>query len=106
MPTIGYYLGNIFTDMILSYNYWIAFVLLSLIGGNMIKESRETDDCPDANMTIPAMFALAIATSIDSLAVGVTFDLWMSLFFLLPFSLAVSHFSGLPSVSKRVVYLY
>lgn len=73
MPTIGYYLGNIFTDMILSYNYWIAFILLSLIGGNMIKESRETDDCPDANMTISAIFALAIATSIDSLAVGVTF---------------------------------
>lgn len=73
MPTIGYYLGNFFTEIITAYNYWVAFILLSLIGANMIKESTENEDCPDANMTIPAMFALAIATSIDALAVGVTF---------------------------------
>lgn len=73
MPTLGYYLGTIFTGMIISYNHWIAFILLTLIGINMIKESRETEDCPDANMMIPAMFALAVATSIDALAVGVTF---------------------------------
>lgn len=73
MPTLGYYLGTIFTGMIISYNHWIAFILLTLIGINMIKESRETEDCPDTNMTIPAMFALAVATSIDALAVGVTF---------------------------------
>ncbi len=72
MPTIGYYLGNFFTEIITSYNYWVAFILLTLIGANMIKESAE-EDCPDANMAIPAMFALAVATSIDALAVGVTF---------------------------------
>ena len=73
MPTAGYYLGTFFTDIITSYNYWIAFVLLTLIGANMIKESFEEEDCPDANMAAPAMFALAVATSIDALAVGVTF---------------------------------
>ena len=73
MPTAGYYLGTFFTDIITSYNYWIAFVLLTLIGSNMIKESFDEEDCPDANMAAPAMFALAVATSIDALAVGVTF---------------------------------
>lgn len=73
MPTIGYYLGNFFTEIITSYNYWVAFILLTLIGANMIKESLENEDCPDANMAVPAMFALAVATSIDALAVGVTF---------------------------------
>ncbi|WP_301860546.1 manganese efflux pump MntP family protein [uncultured Megasphaera sp.] len=74
MPTLGYYLGNFFTEFIMSYNYWVAFVLLTLIGANMIRESfDEEEDCPDANMAIAAMFALAIATSIDALAVGVTF---------------------------------
>lgn len=73
MPTIGYYLGNFFTEIITSYNYWVAFILLTLIGANMIKESLEKEACPDANMAIPAMFALAVATSIDALAVGVTF---------------------------------
>ena len=73
MPTIGYYLGNVFTALITAYNYWIAFALLSLIGANMIKESFEKEACPDANMSASAMLALAIATSIDALAVGVTF---------------------------------
>lgn len=73
MPTIGYYLGNFFTEIITSYNYWVAFILLTLIGANMIKESLENEACPDANMAVPAMFALAVATSIDALAVGVTF---------------------------------
>lgn len=74
MPTIGYYLGTFFTEIITSYNYWVAFILLALIGANMVKESMEkTEDCPNASMAIPVMLALAIATSIDALAVGVTF---------------------------------
>ncbi len=74
MPTAGYYLGAFFTDLITAYNYWVAFILLSLIGANMIKESfDQDDDCPTATMALPAMFALAIATSIDALAVGITF---------------------------------
>ena len=64
MPLIGYFLGSFFADMITKYAHWIAFVLLIIIGGNMIK-----DACMDAK----EMFLLAIATSIDALAVGVTF---------------------------------
>ena len=67
MPLIGYFLGSFFADMITKYAHWIAFVLLIIIGGNMIKE--KVDACMDAK----EMFILAIATSIDALAVGVTF---------------------------------
>ncbi len=72
MPLIGYYLGSLFTDIITSYTHWIAFVLLSIIGGNMIKESRSEQETLDASMSIPSMLLLAVATSIDALAVGVT----------------------------------
>lgn len=72
MPLIGYYLGSLFTDIITSYAHWIAFVLLSIIGGNMIKESRSEQETLDASMSIPSMLLLAVATSIDALAVGVT----------------------------------
>ncbi|MCM1157994.1 MAG: manganese efflux pump MntP family protein [Bacteroidales bacterium] len=73
MPLIGYFLGSFFTDMITAYAHWIAFILLALIGGNMIKESLETGECPDSSMSVKSMFLLAVATSIDALAVGVTF---------------------------------
>lgn len=72
MPLIGYYLGSLFTDIITSYAHWIAFVLLSIIGGNMIKESRSEQETLDASMSMPSMLLLAVATSIDALAVGVT----------------------------------
>lgn len=74
MPFIGYYLGSLFSDIITKYDHWIAFLLLLSIGGNMIKESFDRcDDCADPSMTIRSMFLLAVATSIDALAVGVTF---------------------------------
>lgn len=73
MPLIGYFLGSFFADMITAYDHWIAFILLVLIGGNMIKESFEKEEHLDASMTVKSMFLLAIATSIDALAVGVTF---------------------------------
>ncbi len=73
MPTAGYYLGSFFTSLITSYNYWISCILLSIIGINMIKESFDKEDCPNADMAVATMFALAVATSIDALAVGVTF---------------------------------
>lgn len=73
MPLIGYFLGSFFADMITKYDHWIAFVLLVVIGGNMIKESFEKEEHLDASMTVKSMFLLAIATSIDALAVGVTF---------------------------------
>lgn len=73
MPFIGYLMGSFFADTITEYDHWIAFVLLFLIGGNMIKESLEKDESVDASMKAGAMFLLAVATSIDALAVGVTF---------------------------------
>ena len=74
MPTLGYFFGSFFTTFITSYSHWIAFGLLALIGGSMIKESLEKDEEEvDASMTAKAMLILAIATSIDALAVGVSF---------------------------------
>lgn len=73
MPLIGYFLGSFFADMITAYDHWIAFVLLVIIGGNMIKEAFEKEEHLDASMTVKSMFLLAIATSIDALAIGVTF---------------------------------
>lgn len=73
MPLIGYFLGSFFTEMITKYAHWIAFILLAVIGGNMIKEALGEDEQLDANMEPKNMFLLAVATSIDALAVGVTF---------------------------------
>lgn len=72
MPLIGYYLGRYFTDIVNAWSHWIAFVLLAFIGGNMIKESFEEGQCVDCDMCPKAMVLLAIATSIDALAVGVS----------------------------------
>ncbi len=73
MPLIGYFLGSFFAEMIEKYDYWVAFVLLAIIGGNMIKESFGKDEKVDSSMDVKSMLLLAIATSIDALAVGVTF---------------------------------
>lgn len=75
MPAIGYFLGSFFADMVTKYAHWVAFILLAFIGGNMIKESFEKDECEncgDAAMDVKTMFVLAIATSIDAMAVGVS----------------------------------
>lgn len=74
MPAIGYLLGSQFEQYIVNIDHWIAFVLLAFIGGNMVKESLS--HCPDEaddSLAIKDMFLLAVATSIDALAVGVTF---------------------------------
>lgn len=76
MPLIGYYLGASFSDLISSVTHWIAFALLLLIGGNMIREAvwGDDDDCsPDFSPA--AMLPMAIATSIDALAVGVAISM-------------------------------
>ena len=73
MPLIGYFLGSFFADMITKYSHWIAFILLLFIGGNMIKESFDEEENVNADMGVKNMFLLAVATSIDALAVGVTF---------------------------------
>ena len=73
MPLVGYLLGTGFQEKIQSIDHWIAFILLSLIGINMIRESGGEAENLDACFTFKAMLPLAVATSIDALAVGVTF---------------------------------
>ncbi len=75
MPLIGYFLGAQFKDAINAYAHWIAFGLLTLIGSNMIREAVFDKDEPetDSALSVRSMLPLAVATSIDALAVGVTF---------------------------------
>ena len=74
MPLLGWLLGVRFQSVIVSIDHWIAFALLGPIGLNMIRESREDEEeCLDCSFGFRAMLPLAIATSIDALAVGVTF---------------------------------
>ena len=72
MPLIGYLLGVQFQGIITSIDHWIAFVLLALIGLNMVKESRSAPEDESPDFSPRAMFPLAIATSIDALALGVS----------------------------------
>lgn len=76
MPTIGYFLGSTFEKYITSFDHWVAFVLLAIIGGNMIREgvSKDEEKANDS-FSFKTMIVLAIATSIDALAVGITFAL-------------------------------
>lgn len=74
MPLIGFFLGSLFAGYIEAFDHWIAFALLALIGANMIKESLDGDTCPaDTSFGFKTMFTMAVATSIDALAVGVSF---------------------------------
>lgn len=73
MPVLGWMLGKQFEELIKNVDHWIAFVLLALIGANMIRESFGEPDSQSASFSFRTMLPLAIATSIDALAVGVTF---------------------------------
>ena len=76
MPLIGYTIGIQFESLITSFDHWIAFALLVLIGGNMIREALEPekdDELPNEDLSFRSMLLLAIATSIDALAIGITF---------------------------------
>ena len=74
MPALGYLLGSQFSTYITSIDHWIAFILLSIIGGNMIKEAlSKEEECANDSLAFKEMIILALATSIDALAVGVTF---------------------------------
>ena len=74
MQAIGYILGAKLQEAIASIDHWIAFVLLALIGGNMIHEALDNDEEEaDASLDVKTMFLLAVATSIDALAIGITF---------------------------------
>lgn len=76
MPTLGYLLGTTFERYITSVDHWVAFVLLCLIGGNMLKEAFSKEEKEEsASFDFKSMLLLAVATSIDALAVGITFAL-------------------------------
>ena len=78
MPLIGFFLGTLFAEAIQAFDHWVAFVLLAIIGANMLKEafSKETEEACDVNgevdMSAKTMFVMAVATSIDALAVGIS----------------------------------
>ncbi len=78
MPLIGFLLGSLFADAIMSFDHWISFLLLSLIGANMLKEAfskKDECDCSDSDFSVKAMLTMAIATSIDAMAVGISLAL-------------------------------
>ena len=73
MPLIGYFLGTLFSDAIEAFDHWVAFGLLALIGINMLREAfgGEEEECCD-DLSVKKMFVMAVATSIDALAVGIS----------------------------------
>ena len=78
MPLIGFFLGSLFAEAIVAIDHWIALVLLCLIGINMLREAFEKEEeccCKEADLSVKTMFVMAVATSIDALAVGITLAL-------------------------------
>ena len=77
MPLIGFFLGTLFAEAIEAVDHWVAFILLGIIGINMLKEAFENGECEccsdaNADMSPKTMFVMAVATSIDALAVGIS----------------------------------
>ena len=73
MPIIGYFLGSLFAEAIEAIDHWIAFTLLALIGANMIREAlSKKEEEVSADLSVKTMFLMAVATSIDALAVGIS----------------------------------
>lgn len=76
MPLIGFFLGTLFAEAIEAFDHWVAFGLLAFIGINMLKEAfeKEKDSCDanEADLSVKTMFVMAVATSIDALAVGIS----------------------------------
>jgi putative Mn2+ efflux pump MntP len=88
MPTIGFFLGTLFAEAIQAIDHWVAFILLAMIGVNMLKEALGNDcDCEEQNadLSVKTMFVMAVATSIDALAVGISLamaggvNIWLSI---------------------------
>ena len=92
MPLIGFYLGTLFASAIEAVDHWVAFALLGIIGANMLKEALEKhDECcccaeeHNADLGVRTMFVMAVATSIDALAVGISLamaggvNIWLSI---------------------------
>ena len=76
MPLVGFFLGTMFAEAIEAFDHWVAFGLLAIIGFNMLREafSKECDCCEDqdADLSFKTMFVMAVATSIDAMAVGIS----------------------------------
>lgn len=76
MPLLGFFLGAVFTEAIEAFDHWVAFGLLALIGVNMLREAfgkdEEDAEPADADLSVKTMFIMAVATSIDALAVGIS----------------------------------
>ena len=77
MPLIGFFLGTLFADAIEAFDHWVAFVLLGILGINMLRDAFSKEECEscDANgadLSVKTMFVMAVATSIDALAVGIS----------------------------------
>ena len=77
MPLIGFFLGTLFAEAIEAVDHWVAFILLGIIGINMLKEAFERNECEcctdaNADLSPKTMFVMAVATSIDALAVGIS----------------------------------
>ena len=79
MPTVGFFLGTLFAEAIQAVDHWVAFLLLGIIGFNMLKDAFEGGEeccccCEESNadLSVKTMFVMAVATSIDALAVGIS----------------------------------
>ena len=100
MPVAGYFLGSTFANYFTNIDHWIAFVLLSIIGGKMLYDTFTGDDeeGADADFRFKTMFVLAVATSIDALAIGVSLaflkaDIWSAIAFIGATTAAFSAFA-------------
>ena len=92
MPTLGFFLGTLFAAAIQAIDHWVAFVLLAFIGGNMLKDAfaKGCDCCEgqNADLSVKTMFVMAVATSIDALAVGISLamagnvNIWLAALFI------------------------
>ena len=89
MPVIGFFLGTLFAGAIAAFDHWVAFGLLALIGANMLKEAfGPEEETADADLSIKTMFLMAVATSIDALAVGISLamaggvNIWLAALFI------------------------
>ena len=89
MPVIGFFLGTLFAEAIEAFDHWVAFGLLALIGANMLKEAfSPEEETADADLSIKTMFLMAVATSIDALAVGISLamaggvNIWLAAIFI------------------------
>lgn len=117
MPAIGYVVGLQFSQMIQNWDHWIAFALLAIIGVNMIREGLSSDDEPAPSLiSLKHLLTLGVATSIDALAVGVSFaflsvDILLAVFIIGLITFVISfigvksgHFLGKKFKSKAEIF--